>query len=202
MYELFLEIVEIVESWGYLGVLIMTFIESTFVPIPAEITLIPAGFLVSKGEMNFFVVWFVSVLGTVGGSLLNYTIAYHYGRKILIDYGKYFFMNEDKLKAMEYFMERHGPISMFSGRLLPGVKHFISFPAGLGKMDLKLFTTYTALGGTIWCGLLIWLGYIIGENEELIAKYIKQVNFILFVSIVCLISFYIWKKRIKPSQDL
>jgi membrane protein DedA with SNARE-associated domain len=92
MYELFLEVVEIVESWGYLGIFIMTFIESTFVPIPAEITLIPAGFLVSKGEMNFLMVWLVSVLGTVGGSLLNYTIAYHFGRKLLIDYGKYFFM--------------------------------------------------------------------------------------------------------------
>jgi membrane protein DedA with SNARE-associated domain len=91
---------------------------------------------------------------------------------------------------------------MFSGRLLPGVKHFISFPAGLGKMNLKLFTLYTALGGALWCGVLIWVGYLIGENEDLIAKYIRQVNFILFVSVVCLVSFYIWKKKISPNQEL
>jgi len=201
MYDIFLQIVELVESWGYLGIFIMTFIESTFVPIPAEITLIPAGFLVSKGELNFLMVWLISTLGTLGGSLTNYYIAYFFGRSILVKYGKYFFINEDKLKAMEYFMTRHGPISMFSGRLLPGVKHFISFPAGLGRMDIKMFSIFTALGGAIWCGILIYLGYLIGENEHLIVKYIKRVNFILFVSIVCMVAFYIWKKKISPSQD-
>jgi membrane protein DedA with SNARE-associated domain len=200
MYELFLSVVELVESWGYLGIFIMTFIESTFVPIPAEITLIPAGYIVHKGEMNFYLVWLTSVIGTLGGSLCNYYIAYFFGRRILVQYGKYFFINEDKLKAMEYFMERHGSISMFSGRLLPGVKHFISFPAGLGKMDIKLFCLFTTIGGAIWCGILIWLGYVIGENEHLIAKYLKQVNFILFVLVVCIVAFYVWKKRIS-TQD-
>lgn len=196
MYELFLQIVELVESFGYFGIFIMTFIESTFVPIPAEVTLIPAGYLVHSGEMNGYAVWAISVLGTLGGSLTNYYIAYHFGRKFLLRYGRYFFMNEEKLQAMEYFMEKHGAISMFSGRLLPGIKHFISFPAGLGKMNLFIFGTFTVLGGAIWCAILIWLGYAIGENEHLIAKYLKQINFILFVSIVCIVAFYIWKKGI------
>ena len=91
MYELFLSVVELVESWGYLGIFIMTFIESTFVPIPAEITLIPAGYIVHKGEMNFYLVWLTSVIGTLGGSLCNYYIAYFFGRRILVQYGKYFF---------------------------------------------------------------------------------------------------------------
>lgn len=200
MYELFLQIVELVESFGYFGIFIMTFIESTFIPIPAEVTLIPAGYLIQKGEMYAVAVWAVSVLGTLGGSLTNYYIAYHFGRKFLLKYGRYFFINEEKLKSMEYFMEKHGAISMFSGRLLPGIKHFISFPAGLGKMNIFVFSLYTVLGGAIWCAILLWLGHAIGENEHLIAKYLKQINFILFVSIVCLVAFYIWKKRIYSKK--
>ena len=201
MYELFLRVVDLVELFGYFGVFIMTFIESTFVPIPAEVTLIPAGYLVQKGEMNFLLVWFVRTLGTMCGSLFNYSIAYHFGRTLLIKYGKYMFMNQERLEAMEFFMKRHGAISMFSGRLLPGVKHFISFPAGLGKMDIRIFALFTFLGGALWCLILLILGYMIGLNEGLISKYLKQINFILFVSIVCLVSFYIWKRRIKP-QDI
>ncbi len=96
MYELFLELVKLIESMGYIGIFIMTFVESTFVPIPAEVTLIPAGYLVSKGDMNFLLVWITSTLGTLGGSMFNYYIAYHYGRRLFINYGKYFFRNEKK----------------------------------------------------------------------------------------------------------
>lgn len=201
MYELFLKVVDLVGLFGYFGIFIMTFIESTFVPVPAEVTLIPAGYLIQRGDMNFFLVWFVSTCGTLCGSLFNYSIAYHFGRAILLKYGKYMFMNKERLEAMEFFMKRHGAISMFSGRLLPGVKHFISFPAGLGKMDLRIFALFTFLGGALWCLILLTLGYMIGLNEGLISKYLKQINFILFVSIVCLVSFYIWKRRIKP-QDI
>ena len=113
MYELFIQIVELVDTFGYLGIFIMTMIESTFVPIPSEITLIPAGYLVQRGEMNLYGVFSVSVLGTLCGSLLNYTIAYYLGRKFLLKYGKYLFLNERKLDAMENFFKNHGAISMF-----------------------------------------------------------------------------------------
>ena len=139
MYEFFLEIVWLVESLGYFGLFFMTFIESTFIPIPAEITLIPAGYLVQKGEMNGILVWICATLGTLGGSLTNYYIAYFFGRKLFISKGKYFFMDKTKLEAIERFFLNHGAISTFTGRLLPGVKHFISFPAGLAKMDKKIF---------------------------------------------------------------
>lgn len=193
MYALFLKLIALVESWGYLGIFIMTFIESTFVPIPAEITLIPAGYLVAQGEMHWYLVFICSVLGTLGGSLFNYFIAYHFGRKIFIRYGKYFFMDSKKLESIEHFFKKHGAISAFTGRLLPGVKHFISFPAGLAKMPLKVFIFYTVLGASIWCGILIEVGYQIGENEHLIKKYIKQVNIALILFVISLMSFYIWK---------
>ena len=193
MYALFLKLIALVESWGYLGIFIMTFIESTFVPIPAEVTLIPAGYLVAQGEMHWYLVFLCSVMGTLGGSLFNYFIAYYFGRKIFIRYGKYFFMDSKKLESIEHFFKKHGAISAFTGRLLPGVKHFISFPAGLAKMPLRKFIVYTVLGAAIWCGILIEVGYQIGENEHLIKKYIKQVNIALILMVSAMISFYIWK---------
>ncbi len=200
MYEFFLRIVDLVHSFGYVGIFIMTFVESTFVPIPAEVTLIPAGFLVHKNEMNLYLVWSISVLGTVGGSLFNYYIALYVGRRILTRYGRYFFINDIKLQKMDMFFEKHGSLSIFIGRLLPGVKHFISFPAGLARMDLKTFCTYSAIGGTIWCGILIMLGYMIGQNEELIVKYLKQINFVIIVSVSLLIALYIWRSNTKNKQ--
>ena len=201
MYEIFLKIVDLVHSFGYLGIFIMTFIESTFVPIPAEVTLIPAGFLVHKNEMNFYLVWIISVLGTVGGSLFNYYLALYVGRRILTRYGKYFFINDVKLQKMDSFFEKHGPLSIFIGRLLPGIKHFISFPAGLARMDLRIFCIYSAIGGALWCFILIMLGYMIGQNEELIIKYLKQINFIIIISVSVLIALYIWRRNTGSKQE-
>jgi membrane protein DedA with SNARE-associated domain len=201
VYELFLEVVHFVETLGYVGIFIMTFIESTFVPIPAEITLIPAGYLVQKGEMNFWIVLLVSVLGTIGGSLFNYYIAYFFGRRLFVSYGKYFFLKKNQLAKIEKFFENHGAISTFTGRLLPGIKHFISFPAGLAKMNIKLFVIYTAAGGFLWCLILILLGYGIGENEHLITKYLKQINLAVIILISGLIAYYIWRKNSAHLDD-
>ncbi|MFK7968339.1 MAG: DedA family protein [Rickettsiaceae bacterium] len=177
----------------------MTFIESTFIPIPAEITLIPAGYLVHKGEMNGILVLLVSTIGTLAGSTANYYIAYFFGRRLFTKKGKYFFMNQSKLEKIEKFFASHGAISVFTGRFLPGIKHFISFPAGLAKMDIKSFCVYTLLGGAIWCAILISLGYLIGENEFLIKKYLKQVNFVLLILVSAIIAYYIWKRNSKKG---
>ncbi len=200
MYEIFLEIVRFVESLGYFGVFIMTFIESTFIPIPAEITLIPAGYLAHKGDMNFFLVLIISTIGTLAGSALSYYIAYFFGRKLFINKGKYLFLNESKLEKIEKFFINHGAISVFTGRFLPGLKHFISFPAGLAKMDIKAFCLYTIVGGGLWCLILISLGYLIGKNELLIQKHLKQINITILFLIGSLITYYVWKKNSKKEK--
>lgn len=197
MYEFFLAVVDLVHGFGYLGIFVMTFVESTFVPIPAEITLIPAGFLVHKGEMNLYIVLLISTIGTLCGCLCNYYIAYHVGRKLLMQYGKYLFVDDKRLLGIEKFFNKYGKMSVFFGRLLPGVKHFISFPAGLAKMKIKQFTIYSAAGGAIWCTVLILLGKVIGENEKLIVQYLKQINFIIVLIVSVLIATYIWKKSVK-----
>lgn len=165
-------LVDFVHQLGYAGIFIMTFIESTFVPIPAEITMVPAGYLVQQGRMELFPVWFLSIAGAVAGSYANYVIARTFGRGIFIRYGKYFTLTEEKLIAIERFFEKHGAVSTFTGRLIPGVRHFIAFPAGLAKMSLRPFFIYTAAGSGIWMTVLIALGYYIGENEALLTTYL------------------------------
>jgi membrane protein DedA with SNARE-associated domain len=195
MLDLIEKLLELVKEFGYLGIFIMTFIESTFIPIPAEITMIPAGYLAAKGEMNLFIIMIVSVIGTVCGALLNYWIAYHYGRNLIVSYGKYFFMNETKINNMEAYFAHHGSISTFTGRLIPGLRHYISFPAGLARMDLTKFCIYTALGGGIWMFILMMLGYLIGENEHLVKSYIANIQVGLFIFLILLSAWYIIKYK-------
>ena len=201
MYELFLGITEFVESLGYIGIFIMTFIEGSFIPIPSEITLIPAGYLAAKGQFHLSYILFWSILGTLGGAFFSYYIALHFGRMLLIKYGKYLFINEYKLSKIETFFQKHGPISAFSGRMLPGIKHFISLPAGLGRMNFKTFAIYSTFGSALWVSLIVALGYLIGDNEHLINKYLKQINIGLIVFIIIITIFYIWKLRYLQKKN-
>lgn len=190
LYELFLRVTEFVESLGYLGIFLMTFVEGTFIPIPSEITLIPTGYLIAKNHFNLWYALFWSILGTISGALFSYQLALRFGRMLLIRYGKYIFIPQHKLEKIEIFFAKHGPISAFTGRMLPGVKHFISLPAGLGKMDFKRFAIYSTAGATVWVSSIIAIGYFIGDNEALINKYLHQVNIALLSMVVILIVFY------------
>lgn len=188
-------LVDFVHTLGYPGVFIMTFLESTFVPIPSEITMIPAGYLVQQGHMNLWLVLFASITGTIGGALANYFIAYYYGRRFLYAYGKYFFFCHDKMEKLDKFFASHGEISTFTGRLVPGLRHFISFPAGLAHMNLKKFCIYTGVGGTIWMITLLAVGYYIGGNKTQLKQYMPYVTVVAIGSVVLMITFYIWRKR-------
>ena len=195
-------LVAFVEHLGVLGIFIMTFLESTFMPIPSEITMIPAGYLIQQGKMDLLSVLIASIIGTVGGAYFNYWIARKYGRGLFIRYGKYFMMTPAKLNKLESFFEKHGVISTFIGRLIPGIRHYISFPAGLAKMDLKKFIIYTALGGAIWMCVLIALGYYIGENKALMVTYLPIIKAGMFLFIVLLMVAYTWRRRASARKLL
>jgi membrane protein DedA with SNARE-associated domain len=171
MPDILVWLIDLVKSFGYLGIFIMTFLESTFLPIPAEITMIPAGYLVAKGEMSMLMVLFSSISGTVGGAYLNYFIARRLGRPFIEKHQKYFFLNEKRIAKIDAFFEKHGEISTLSGRLLPGLRHFISFPAGFSGMKISKFCLYTAIGGGVWMTVLAYVGYFLGGNDELLEKY-------------------------------
>lgn len=188
-------LVHVVETLGVIGIFIMTFLESTFVPIPSEMTMIPAGYLIHQGKLDLVAVLIASIAGTIGGAYFNYWIAKHFGRSLFLRYGKYFFMTPSKLEKLDAFFEKHGAISTFTGRLIPGVRHYISFPAGLAKMEVKKFVIYTALGGAIWMCVLIALGYHIGANKELMVKYMPWVKLGITAFIAVVMVAYIARHR-------
>jgi len=192
-------IVQTVGSLGYIGIFIMMFLESSFFPFPSEVVMVPAGYLASKNEMSFTIALLAGIFGSLVGAIFNYYLAKHFGRAFLLKYGKYFFLKEDSLEKLEKYFKSHGEISTFTGRLIPGIRQYISLPAGMAKMDLKKFSIYTALGAGIWALVLILVGYFIGENETLIKEYLKTITIITILLVVMIIFIYVIISK-KKSQ--
>ena len=199
--ELAQDLVDLIFDWGYLGIFIMMAIESSFIPFPSEIVLIPAGFLASKGEMSLPFIMSSALVGSLFGAFINYFLALVLGRKILEKYGKYFFIKESALVKMDNYFAKHGAISTFIGRLIPGIRQLISIPAGLSKMNLAVFSLYTTLGAGIWAFILTMLGYFIGENQELIDVYLKQIT-VAVVGVMAIIGFIYYKKQNKSGDKV
>lgn len=193
-------IVQTVGTLGYAGIFIMMFLESSFFPFPSEVVMIPAGYLVYKGEMNMYLVILFGILGSLAGALFNYYLAIKFGRKFLVKYGKYFFIKEQTIVRMEEFFKNHGHISTFSGRLIPAVRQYISFPAGLARMNLTIFCIYTSLGAGIWVVILTLLGYFLGDNEGLIKEYLRYIIAVILISLAVLAFWYY--KRLKKAKVL
>ena len=191
-------IVETVGSLGYIGIFIMMFLESTVFPIPSEVVMIPAGYLAHKGEMNIYIVIILGALGSLCGALFNYYFALKFGRTFLMKYGKYFFVSHETIEKTEVFFKDHGHISTFSGRLIPGLRHYISLPAGLARMNLFVFCLYTTLGATIWVIILTLLGYYIGDNEALVKEYLRYLIIGLLVFLILLGAWYY--KKVKKTK--
>jgi len=184
---------------GYLGIFLLMLIESSFIPFPSEIVLVPAGYLASKGDMDISLILLASLLGSIGGALINYFGALYVGRKFLLKYGKYILISEETLDKMENFFKKHGAISTFTGRLIPGIRQLISIPAGLSKMNLKVFIFYTSLGALIWSIILVALGYLIGENQELIKEYLSQIVTITLLCVAIITAMYIYNHKRKNA---
>jgi membrane protein DedA with SNARE-associated domain len=191
-------IVDTVGSLGYIGIFMMMFLESSFFPFPSEVVMVPAGYLAYKGEMNIYIVIFSGIAGSLTGALFNYFLAVKFGRTFLVKYGKYFFIKEETITKMEEFFKSHGHISTFSGRLIPAVRQYISFPAGLARMNLLTFSIYTTLGAAIWVVILTLLGYYLGDNEALIKEYLRYIIVGILLSLA-VIGFWYYRKIKKNS---
>ncbi|ASM39812.1 DedA family protein [Campylobacter sputorum] len=185
-------IVQTVGTWGYVGIFFMMFLESSFFPFPSEVVMIPAGYLAQKGEMSFFIAFFMGVAGSLSGAIFNYYLCYFFGRNLIIKYGKYIGVNEEKMQKFEAFFNKHGEVSTFTCRLIPGIRQYISLPAGLAKMNMFRFCLYTTIGAAIWVFILMVLGYYVGENEELIKEYLHIITIMLLIAVAIIISIYLY----------
>jgi len=186
---------------GYPGIFLLMAMESSVIPIPSELVMPPAGYLAQQGEMNMLVAILCGTVGSLVGAYANYFAAHYLGRPLLLKYGKYVWITEEKFAKVESFFHKHGEISTFIGRLLPVIRHLISLPAGLAGMNHAKFSLYTLLGAGIWCTVLTWIGYFIGQNQELIVRYSHQAVLGVVLFSVLLVAVYVWRHRRKAAQE-
>jgi len=181
---------------GYPGIFILMFVESTFIPLPSELVIPPAGYLISQSQMGWTGVVLSGTAGSVFGALFNYAIAVFLGRPFILKYGRYFGVSQKHFEKGEKFFLKHGTISTFIGRLILGVRHYISFPAGLWRMHLGKFCFYTAFGAAVWVWILAYIGYFVGNNQEKIMEVSRQWTVYIVIACVLLIVLYmLWHKR-------
>ncbi len=192
--------VEMVDALGYGGVVLLMFLESSFVPFPSELVMPQAGYLASQGRMNAAIAVVMGVLGSWLGALLNYYLALRLGRAFFLKYGKYLFCPPPTFAKVEAFFLRHGEIGTFTGRLVPVVRQYISLPAGLARMNMRRFLFFTGLGSGMWVTILAAIGYVAGRNEELIKRYTREWTVWLLLFCGILLAGYIWLNR-KRSCD-
>ena len=186
-------IVSSVSSWGYAGIFVMMFLESSFFPFPSEVAMIPAGYLAHKGEMSLALAFISGTLGSLLGAIFNYYLCYFFGREIILKYGKFVGITHEKMDKFEAFFNKHGEISTFNSRLIPGIRQYISLPAGLAKMNIFRFCLFTTLGAGIWCAVLLGVGYFLGSNPDEQTLLVITIALLTVVAVISAI--YIVKQR-------
>ncbi|HOR54791.1 MAG TPA: DedA family protein, partial [Synergistales bacterium] len=193
-------IVSTIGRMGYTGVVALMFLESSFVPFPSEVVVPPAGYLAAKGQMNLFLVILAGIAGSILGAIFNYWISLTFGRPFFERYGKYFLVSDKALERADVYFARHGHISTFIGRLLPGIRQLISLPAGLTRMNIPLFLFYTTLGSGIWVVTLAWVGFWVGNNQALVHRYMHTASYVLAAFCVTLAAAYVFHCRRKNKK--
>jgi membrane protein DedA with SNARE-associated domain len=196
--------IQVISALGYPGVFILMAFESMILPMPSELVMPFAGYLAATGKMNFFLVVLFSSLGSLVGSLAFYYVGKHGGNKIVMKYGRYLLLDKvDLLKTEEWFKKK-GERTVLISRFIPVVRHFISIPAGIGKMDIKKFCLYTLIGATVWNSFLAYLGYLFGSNWSVISKYGDYVSMsvlvILTIGICVFVYIHVRNRRFKRKK--
>jgi membrane protein DedA with SNARE-associated domain len=183
-------LVNFAQTLGYIGIYFYMLLVGTFVPVPSELVLLPAGYLAAKGDMNLWLVWISAAFGSLSGALINYFLAKYLVNKIL--------KNKPIIKKVTLFWENHGKISAFLAPLTPGLGQYISIPAGLSHMPLKWFIPLTFSANLIWTGFLIMIGYLFGTGE----KAHKEVVFgslFLLGSVIIIATIYVIREMKKTK---
>jgi len=189
---------------GYPGIVVLMAIESSVLPLPSELVMPPGGYLAAKGEMSLPVVIACGIVGSVLGALANYGIAAWLGRAFVHRLGRYVLVSERSLERSERYFADHGEISTFIARMLPVIRHLISLPAGLARMSLPRFVTFTALGAGVWCTVLTLIGWAIGRKENVVlgtlnAEVRRQAGHAMTIIIPVLaalaLAYVVWSRR-------
>ncbi len=177
----------------YVGIALLMGIESACIPLPSEIIMPFSGYLVYQGRLQLWLVALAGAVGCVLGSLIAYWIGAVGGRPLIERYGRYVLISHRDLDLADRWFRRHGDITIFIGRLLPVVRTFIAFPAGVARMSLWRFNLYTFLGSFIWCWLLAWIGVKLGENWHSLGVYFHRFDALIGAVILAGVIWYVWR---------
>ena len=200
---LFVFINSIVATTGYAGIALLMAIESACIPLPSELIMPFAGYLVYTGAMKL--VW-AATAGAIGcnlGSLVAYEIGCYGGRPLVERYGRWILMGHRELDWADRFFQRWGYMAVFIARLLPVIRTFIAMPAGIARMPRGKFHAYTFLGSWPWCFVLAWLGLKLGENWRALGKYFHQFDTVIGVILLAGIVWFVWshwQNRLRANE--
>ncbi|MBM2820541.1 MAG: hypothetical protein HW405_301 [Candidatus Berkelbacteria bacterium] len=184
-------VMSVITSLGYGGIILLMAIESANIPLPSEVIMPFAGFLVAQGELNLILVGLAGAVGCVVGSIFSYWFGSIGGRPLIEKYGKYILISHHDLDLADKWFQKRGEWTVFIGRLLPVIRTFISFPAGISKMHFGRFVLYSFLGSLPWCLLLAYIGQKMGENWESLRTYFHKFDYIILGLIILGIIWYI-----------
>jgi membrane protein DedA with SNARE-associated domain len=191
-------------NMNYVTIFLLMALESTFVPLPSEIVIPPAAWKAASGDLNVFLVVLFATAGALVGASFNYFMSLWLGRPIVYAFaeskvGHLFLLSKEKVMKAEAYFDNHGKSSTFIGRLVPGIRHLISIPAGLAKMNFKQFILFTFIGSTLWHSILAALSYFLYSQKDLFNKYMKEISYVLLFAGICFVVFlvvrYIRKKE-------
>jgi membrane protein DedA with SNARE-associated domain len=187
----------VISSGGYLGIVALMAIESACIPLPSEIIMPFAGYLVSTGEMNLYWAATAGAIGCNVGSIFAYEVGKRGGRPLALRWGKYVLVGPGEIDAADRFFAKYGSIAVLIGRLLPVIRSFIAFPAGVARMKLVPFHVYTFVGSWPWCFGLAWVGMKLGkawDSDPRMKAAFHSADLLIGLVLVAAVGFYIWHK--------
>jgi membrane protein DedA with SNARE-associated domain len=187
-----------IQALGYPGVALLMAIESCCIPLPSEIIMPFSGFLVFKGEMNLWLAGLAGAIGNVIGSIPAYYLGKYGGRPLILKYGKYLLINPHDIDLADRWFDRHGDITVFVARMLPAIRTFIAFPAGVNHMNMRKFIIYTFVGSFPWCLGLAYAGLKLGENwDKTLKPWFHKFDAAIGVVLLLCIILYLYR-HLKP----
>lgn len=193
-------VIEIIGVVGYLGIFLLMFVESAGIPMPSEVIMPFSGFLVAAGKMGLWPVVLMGTLGNLFGSLFAYWIGDRGGRPLIEKYGRFVLISKHDLDLADRWFLKYGNLTVFFGRILPVIRTYISFPAGIAKMKIGQFSFYTFVGALPWCYALTLAGVKMGSNWEMIREKLHNFDLLMAVVVVALIALYVWR-HLKQKQN-
>ena len=193
---------EFIDSWGYFAVALLMGLENACIPIPSELILGFAGYLIFAGRMTFTGALLFGMIGGMAGSFFAYYVGHYGGRSFVDTYGKYFFVKKSHVDVAQRWFDKYGIKAVFFSRMLPVVRTFISLPAGFAHVDMKKFFFYTFLGSLPWTALILGAGMTLGESWKLLTEIGHEAS-LVFIAVMAVVSLvlYVRDRRNKKSRE-